>query len=457
MFVVSALLASACAAASEPATSDAPATTAVDGGSIFAVDGATTRAAFGSAGYLFAQDRLHTFEISVSDENLATIDDDPTAEEYVEASMMFEGEDIGAVGLRYKGSLGGFAGCTADEGPDFEPAGAKTCRKLSMRVKFNWNDPDTEFYGVRKLQFHSHNLDPTKMHERLGYWLFSDFGVPAPRSTHARVVINGEYVGLFGLTEQVDGRFTRDRFDSGKGNLFKGDWPFTSSFGPRPDDRWRESQKTNEDDGGELFIDEFAVELSEASTEQERRAVLDTWTDADELLRYSVVDRAIRHDDGPFHWYCVPEGCGNQNFYWYEQPKSQTVHLIAWDLDGAFRNISEEDPYTALADGWGEITANCEIFSFGELDRLQRSAACDPLVGALHERDAERQVLIEEFLAGSFSPASVQAKLDEWVELLTPAMAEAAALHDDAPRVEDWLEAVDLLEQDLVTARTSPI
>ena len=68
-------------------------------------------------------------------------------------------------------------------------------------------------------------------------------GVAAPRSTHARVVVNGEFVGLFVTTENIDGRFTRANFNDGTGNFIRGlalhragnpDWwkPSTSACGP---------------------------------------------------------------------------------------------------------------------------------------------------------------------------------------------------------------------------------
>ena len=54
-------------------------------------------------------------------------------------------------------------------------------------------------------------------------------GVPAPRSVHARLIINGQFNGIYALTEQIDGRFTRENFDDGTGNLYKEIWPITNS------------------------------------------------------------------------------------------------------------------------------------------------------------------------------------------------------------------------------------
>ena len=132
----------------------------------------------GDSSYIFDQNTLHTFELTLSEEDLALIDKQPGKEEYVEGSMTFEGEEIGPVGIRYKGSVGAWVGCVA--GDFFEAEGEKTCTKLSMKVKINWEDTDDTFYGLKKLQFHSQNLDPTKMHERLGYWLFEKWEFQHP-------------------------------------------------------------------------------------------------------------------------------------------------------------------------------------------------------------------------------------------------------------------------------------
>lgn len=64
-------------------------------------------------------------------------------------------------------------------------------------------------------------IDDRQMRDRLGYWLFGKMGIPAPRATHAKLLINGEYVGVFALIENIDVRFTRHNYDSGEGNLYK--------------------------------------------------------------------------------------------------------------------------------------------------------------------------------------------------------------------------------------------
>ena len=144
----------------------------------------------GDSSYIFDQNQLHTFELTLSEEDLALIDKEPGKEEYVEGSMIFEGQKIGPVGIRYKGSVGAWVGCVS--GDFFQAEGEKTCTKLSMKVKINWEDTDDTFYGLKKLQFHSQNLDPTKMHERLGYWLFEkwEFQHPDPFTPDYSLTVN---------------------------------------------------------------------------------------------------------------------------------------------------------------------------------------------------------------------------------------------------------------------------
>jgi CotH kinase protein len=409
----------------------------------------------GDSDYLFDQNLLHTYELTIPDEHLAILDGDPAAEEYVEGSLTFEGETLDSVGIRYKGSIGSFLGCTSGPNP-IRPSGEKTCSKLSMKIKINWNEK-VEFYGLRRVQLHAMNLDSTLMHDRLGYWMFEQAGVAGPRSTHARLLINGEFAGLFAMTEQIDGRLVRDRFDDGTGNVYKEVWPFDDTGTVQPDDVFVDGLETNEDDDPDAdIIRAFAAEIldSGAVTDPDAaRDVIDRWTDLDAFIAYAVVDRAIAHEDGPFHWYCLDGPCEPHNFYWYEDPTERKLHLIPWDLDNAFDNLVDDvNPITSIADEWGETRSDCQPFAYGPLNLLQRSAGCDPLVAAWSSLSDDYERVRRELFTGPLSLDLLLDRLDVWAEQIEPVVVEQQTELDDALTVDNWKAALATLAENLTIA-----
>jgi spore coat protein CotH len=412
--------------------------------------------ATGSADYLFDDTTVHTFDLQLAPEALAVLDDDPTAEQYVEGALEFEGETVAPVGIRYKGSVGAFVGCLSGGNP-MSPSGSKTCTKLSMKVKINWSDSGQEFFGQRKLQFHSMNLDASQMRERLGYSLFRAMGVAAPRSVHARVLINGEFNGIYALTEQIDGRFVRANFDDGTGNLYKEVWPLSETGEPTSEAVLRAALETNEDDDPSVgLMHTFGTELAAAKDDTALKAVIEKWVNIDELMAYAAVDRTIRHDDGPFHWYCFGP-CNNHNYFWYEDPTAAKLHLIPWDLDNAFENIEfNANPVTPVVDGWGETSNSCEPFTPPGSFAAQRSAACDRLFAGMALFNDDYQAKVDELVAGPMSADAVAERLDTWTALIEPATQEASEAHRDARQVLTWLNAADQLESSLDTARRLP-
>ncbi|MEO1261383.1 MAG: CotH kinase family protein [Bacteroidota bacterium] len=405
--------------------------------------------------YIFDQQTLHTFELNVPAHLLNKINNDPAAEQYVEGSLTFEGETISPVGVRYKGSVGAFVACLS--GDDWSnPSGSKICTKLSMKVKINWEGREEKFYGLKKLQFHSMNLDDSQMRERLGYWLFREMGVPAPRSVHARLIINGQYNGIYALTEQIDGRFARYNFEDGTGNLYKEIWPLHMNGQPFSEQTYISHLKTNEDENPTAeIIRTFATEVRDAG-QSELQNVIAKWMDVDEILSYAVVDRTIRHDDGPFHWYCGGGECSSHNFYWYEEPTANTLHLIPWDLDNAFENIiSNQNPVTPIADDWGETSNNCQPFNYGAFNMSQLSAACDKLTAGWASFEEEYAALLTQFKEGPLSQEQVDMNLDKWKEQIRSATLEAHQLHDDAISIGQWEGALNQLKSQCNHARNN--
>ena len=400
--------------------------------------------------FIFDQNVLHTFELKIPKEDLEKIDSDPVAEQYVEGMLIFEGDTISPVGIRYKGSIGAFVGCV--DGTDWaEPSGKKICTKLSMKVKINWMGRDERFYDLKKLQFHSQNLDLTQLHERLGYWLFRSMGVEAPRSVHARLIINDDYSGLYALTEQIDGSFTDYNFDDQNGNVYKEVWPLNNDGTPTNPQSFISALKTNEDDNPSVAImSNFAEKLSNASN-TELQNIISEYMDINKIVSFAVVDRAIRNDDGPFHWYCDKGGCSSHNYYWYEEPNNQKINLIPWDLDNAFENIlSNANPVTPIADDWGETQNDCQPFSYGAFGIYQWSAACDKLIGGWALYEQEYKDLRTKFINGPFSANIVNDLIVAWSEQIRAATQEADEEHSDALSVQEWennlYEFMDQLE-----------
>ena len=402
--------------------------------------------------YIFNQAALHTFELKLPVASLEQLDNDPTAEEYVAGTLIFQGDTISPVGIRYKGSIGAFVNCLSGSG-FLNPSGYKTCTKLSMKVKINWEGREERFFGLKKIQLHSQNNDASQMRDRLGYWLFKEMGVPSPRAVHARLVVNGEYVGLFSLVEQIDGRFTRHNFEDGKGNLYKEIWPLTTSGAPQSEQAYINSLKTNEDENPSVhIIKNFAQAIADAEDEDLKTVIANTM-DIDKIMAYCVVDRTIRHDDGPFHWYCVGN-CFNHNYFWYEEPNAEKLHLIPWDLDNTFNNINGLNTITTITDDWGEISNNCQPFSNGGgFALLQRSAACDKLTYGWTTYEEEFETIKQAFIDGPFSESETNSKLDEWAAQIQAATAEASDLHDDAVKPSTWQSEIEALKVQLSIAR----
>jgi spore coat protein CotH len=406
-----------------------------------------------SSDYIFDQNALHTFELSIPLEDLNKIDSDPTAEKYVEGTLKFNGEVISPVGIRYKGSVGAFVGGVS--GRDWSnPSGHKKATKLSMKVKIDWKDSSRSFYGLKKLQFHAQNLDPSQMHERLGYWLFREMGVAAPRSVHARLIINGEYSGVYALTEQIDEQFIAYNYGDASGNLYKEVWPLDYHGQALDENIFLEHLKTNEKANVDAnIIKSFADDIVEA-TDDELRGIIKKRMDLNKIMSFAVVDRMIRNDDGAFHWYCGSSGCDNHNYYWYEEPSTRKLHLIPWDLDDAFENIGYgKSPVTVIYNKWGETSNDCKPFPTGVRGYYQKSAACDKLtmgwVSFIQEYDSLKIV----FKNGPFAEEIVFEKVDEWSEQIREASREARSTHRDALKEKDWDEALYNLKGELRHSR----
>ncbi len=413
--------------------------------------------------YVFNQEEVRTYNLIIRDADLAKLNANPALEEYVEAALVFEGDTISPIGVRYKGSIGTFSSCL--DGPDWRfPSGRNTCTKLSMQFKINWNNRKERFYDQNKLQFHAQNYDKSQLRERLGYWLFNQMGVPAPRAVHTRLLINGQYNGLYGLIEEIDNRFVDYNYKNGKGNVYKEVWPLQIDGLQQTDKAFLDALKTNEGEGADIHLmREFANALANGN-ESKSKEVVSKYMDINAIVSYIVVDRAIKHDDGPFHWYCDGvKPCNNHNYYWFEDQKNKKIHIIPWDLDGAFEKLFVSPiTVTSIVDKWGMTSNNCLPFYYGNIYFKQLSACCEKLTSNWAKFDEEylvRKKILQEVI---LSDEKAISQIQLWHALLTPFIKEADNFYNfsvqseankKATTFENWNTEVNTLIKQVKTTR----
>ena len=130
--------------------------------------------------------------------------------------------------------------------------------------------------------------------------------------------------------------------------------------------------------------------------------------------------------------------------------------MIPWDLDNAFENIiSNSNPVTPIADKWGDTTNNCQSFEYGEWQLVQKSAACDKIIGGLARYELKYQQLKDSLINGPMSEFVVNSLIDQWQNQITNATIEAYQMHSDALNPTTWQNAVIELKSQLEHARNN--
>jgi hypothetical protein len=94
--------------------------------------------------------------------------------------------------------------------------------KRSWKIDLDPGEEEDRVAGMTRLNLKAMWNDPSQLREGLTWSLFGTAGVPAPRSTFAKLALNGRYKGIFCVVQEVDRRFLRQHFGANdRGNLYK--------------------------------------------------------------------------------------------------------------------------------------------------------------------------------------------------------------------------------------------
>ncbi|MBN2527854.1 MAG: CotH kinase family protein [Deltaproteobacteria bacterium] len=399
---------------------------------------------------VFAMNKILEYHVTIDDDLLADLDANGIEEEYKKASLRVTGDGVSQtfeeVGIRYKGA-GSIAPCWAGGKRNYDGY----CARISMKFKFNKYDKDARFYGLKKLNMHSMLDDATLMREPLGYSLFADAGIVAPRTAYAKLYINGELSGLYVAVEVVDGRFTHFRFPESKdGNLYKEIWPKSNVT----ESRALEHLETNDDPEDNPNVSDF-LQFKDAiakADESNFESVMKDWVDLDLLLRYVAVDRALRNWDGIMGFYSADT---SHNFFWYfDKGATNQFVLIPWDMDntmGEFDLLMDPKGWCGAVPvpDWNMVPLNCdERATCMSVEVGMTPPRCDHLIDmlALTQWDAFTEIG-DALLNDVLSYDSMNDKISRW-----SARIEDAVDEDPMMDVDDWKKELDAFRNILLDA-----
>ena len=107
-------------------------------------------------------------------------------------------------------------------------------KKPQFVIRVDHDNDAARLHGLRRLNLEASPGDRSHVRNNLSLHLMRTVGVPAPRTNHARLKINGVVFGLYENIESVDDVFVRGRFGGRLGNLYKHGLPGERDVGSGP-------------------------------------------------------------------------------------------------------------------------------------------------------------------------------------------------------------------------------
>ena len=283
----------------------------------------------------FSDEVVHNVGITLSEEAWDALADDPY--EFTPATATFDGESIVGLGVRLRGKVGSF-------------------RQLTGKPKFKFDFGEftdgQRLHGLKSMALNNEVVDCSYLKEPVGYRVFRDAGLPAPRTSFAQVTVNGEDYGLYVIVEVPDGRFLSNWLpDDDEGQLYDGkylyypDGSYTMlDFNSGVDDQFQLEEGT-ENANAEIVATSAAIALAGPAFQ----ADLDALIDWDQVHRVLAVEQWVGHVDG----YAM----NRNNYRVYYRQSDGKMMFIPWDFDYAF--INDYEWGMSWDNPTGEIAKRC--------------------------------------------------------------------------------------------------
>lgn len=323
---------------------------------------------------LFDGGQVHEFRLDLPAATWATLKRNYLQNTVYEARFTWQGNpaqrvapvSMAAVGIRSRG------------------AGSRDPRKPSLRIDLDRYQKEQHLLGQTSLVLDNAVQDASYLAERLAQSFFGRMGLPAPRATHARLFVNGEYLGLYVLVERVDERFLQRNFGTQQGDLYEFNRPEKPyRFENRGTDPAAYAPAMFEPKNSKPDLPALVRLIQAINQPADDRYLpqLAEHVDLELLVQYMAVENYLADFDG------LTGIVGANNFYLYRRPKDGKFVFVPWDKDYSFGTTD-----MAVDFGFAGHSLAARLYARAEFrqqyaKQLQRAAEVD---GGWLAEEAER-------------------------------------------------------------------
>ncbi len=205
---------------------------------------------------------------------------------YELATVIFNGEQMDSVGVRYKGNS------------TFWWAQIIGSPKFPLNIDFDLIYEDQDLMGYNKVKLSNSIFDPTFVKESTGY-LTEGYYLSTPEVGYMNVSVNGELLGLYVAVETVSKQFLSKHFGNNTGAFFKCEpqFHYGEEYDADPDMVWYGNDSTE-------YAYQMGYELKSESGWNELLDLIYTLNfDIDDIESILNVDRALWYF--AVFWWCL--------------------------------------------------------------------------------------------------------------------------------------------------------
>jgi len=238
---------------------------------------------------------------------------------YMQANVEVNGVKFYSSGVRIKG----------ESSFEFYPG-----KKKSLKINFGKYIKKQKLDGLKTINLNNAFRDPSFIREKLYLDFMRKEGLPVPRCTYANVYVNGEYMGLYSLVEEINKGFLNRNFQNKKGAFFKGEPKASFEFlGDQiVDYQSRYRNKKDSIDGFSELIDLIKVVNGKENGAQV--GFNEMFNIEDCLKIFAITNLFVNIDAYNIHY--------PHNFYLYRNMQTGKFEWIPYDGNYAFCAFSPE-------------------------------------------------------------------------------------------------------------------